>query len=54
MPPRKNQTFSHQQNIWIVTNCGEFKSSTALRMEFRNHLNCHHVSFVTVKPSLES
>ena len=30
MLARKNQTFSHQQNIWIVTNFGEFKSSTAL------------------------
>ena len=37
MPPRKNQIFSHQQNIWIVTNYGEFKSPTALRREFRKH-----------------
>ena len=37
MPPRKNQTFSHQQNIWIVTNYGEFKSPTALRREFRKY-----------------
>ena len=38
MPPRKNQTFSpHQQNIWIVTNYGKFKSLTALRKEFRKH-----------------
>ena len=29
IPPRKNQTFSHQQNIWIVTNYREFKSPTA-------------------------
>ena len=31
MPPRRNQIFSHQQNIWIVTDYGEFKSATALR-----------------------
>ena len=37
MHPRKNQVFSHQQNIWILTNYGEFKSSTALRREFRMH-----------------
>ena len=40
MPPRKkNQTFSHQQNIWISTNYGEFISPTALRKEFRKHFN---------------
>ena len=37
MPPRKNQIFLHQQNILIVTNYGEFKNPTALRMEFRKH-----------------
>ena len=37
MPPRKNQIFSHQQNVWIVTNYGEFKSPTALRREFQKH-----------------
>ena len=37
MPPRKNKTFSHQQNICIVTNCGEFESSNALRREFGKH-----------------
>ena len=37
MPPRKNQTFSHQQNIWFVTNYGEFKSPTALKREFCKH-----------------
>ena len=35
--PRKNQTFSDQQNIWVVTNYGEFKSLTALRGEFGKH-----------------
>ena len=34
---KKNQTLSHQQNIWIVTNYGEFKSLTTLRREFRKH-----------------
>ena len=38
MPPTENRTFSHQQNIWIVTNYAEFKSPTALRREFCN--NC--------------
>ena len=33
----KNQTFSHQQNIWIVTNYGKFKSSTALTRDFCQH-----------------
>ena len=37
MLPRKNHTFSHQLNIWIVTNYGEFKSSTASRREFSKH-----------------
>ena len=37
MPPRKNQTFWRQQNIWIVTNYREFKSPTALTSEFRKH-----------------
>ena len=37
MPPRKNHTFSHQQNIWIVTYYGKFKSPTALRKEFCKH-----------------
>ena len=35
--PWKNRTFSHQQSIWIVTNNGEFKSSTASKREFRKH-----------------
>ena len=29
MPPRKRQTFSHQQNIWIVTNYGGSAMATA-------------------------
>ena len=37
MPPRKKQAFSHQQNIFIIANYGEFKSSTALRREFCKH-----------------
>ena len=37
MPPIENQKFSHQQNIWIITNNREFKSPTALRREFRKH-----------------
>ena len=37
MLPRTNQTFSYQQNIWIVTNYGEFKSSPALKMGFRKN-----------------
>ena len=37
MPPRKNQTYSHQQNIWVVSNYGEFKSPTTLRWKFRKH-----------------
>ena len=54
MPPIKNKTFSHQQNIWIVANCGEFKSPTALRMEFRKHNKLSpRVSFFTVTPSPE-
>ena len=35
---QKNQAFSHQQNIWTVTNYGKFKSSIALRREFRKYL----------------
>ena len=35
MPSRKNQTFSHQQNIWIVTNYGEFKIPTAMSKHFK-------------------
>ena len=38
MPRRKNLSFLHQQNIWIVTNYREFKSPTALRREFRKDL----------------
>ena len=37
MPPRKNQTFTEQQNIWIISNYEEFKSPTVLRREFRKH-----------------
>ena len=37
IPHRRIQIFSHQQNIWIVTNYGEFKSPTDLRREFRKH-----------------
>ena len=37
MPPRNYQIFSHTENIWIVTNYGEFKSPTALRTEFRKN-----------------
>ena len=36
MLPRKNQTFSHHQNIWIVTSW-KFKSPTALRRKFRKY-----------------
>ena len=36
MRPRKNQTFSHHQNIWIVTTM-ENSSPTALKREFREH-----------------
>ena len=53
MPTRKNQTFSHQKHIWIVTNYGEFKSSTALRREFCKYFKYHRVSFLTVTPSPE-
>ena len=44
MPPRKNQTFSRQRNIGIVTNYGKFKSPTALTREFRTHLASGDVS----------
>ena len=50
MTPRKNQTFSHQQNIWIVTNYGEFKSYEG---NSASTSNCHDVSFLTVTPSPE-
>ena len=47
MPPIKNETFSHQQNIWIVTSYREFKSPTALRREFCKHfkLSPHSYAF---------
>ena len=35
LPRKKSDIFTTKQNIWIVTNYGEFKSSTALRREFR-------------------
>ena len=37
MHPRKNQTFSHRQDIWTVTNYGEFKNPTTLRRIFLKH-----------------
>ena len=39
MAPRKNKTFSRQQNIWIVTSYGEFKNPATLRREFRKYFS---------------
>ena len=50
MPPRKNQTFSHQQNIRIVTKYGEFKSPIALRREFRKHFKLSPRNFPRSDP----
>ena len=33
MPPRNDQILPHQQNIWIVTNYAEFKSTTAFTLK---------------------
>ena len=52
MLTRKIQTFSPQQNIWIITNYREFKSPIAFRREFRKHFKKnYHVSFLVVTPS---
>ena len=54
MPPRKNQTFSHQQNNWIVTDYVELKNPTALRREFRKHFKLSSLSASSLLLFLQS
>ena len=48
MPPRKYQTFSHQQNIWIVTNYGEFKVQLRKHFKLSPYLLPHSYGFSRV------